>query len=195
MHLMKLHLYILQKIGLALSIIVVLNLFFNYGIYTFYSSPKYEDFCAAETRKYYDNKESCESIGGEWTAHIKGPYGPYPPRVAVPAIPEGTVVVDEPTAYCNATATCQRIYEEDRNLYNRNVFITLVSLGVISIIAGFFLVSVSAISSGLLFGGLISIFVGNIRYWSDMNEYLRLAVLAIALATLLWLGYKKLKDK
>jgi hypothetical protein len=65
---------------------------------------------------------------------------------------------------------------------------------VISIILGFFLTAVSAVSSGLLFGGLISIFIGNIRYWSSMNEYLRIVVLAVALAALIWIGYRRLKD-
>jgi hypothetical protein len=81
------------------------------------------------------------------------------------------------------------------SFYNRNVFIVLVSLGMLSFIAGFFLIAVPAISSGLLFGGLFSIFIGNIRYWSDMSEYLRVVVLIVVLVGLIWLGYSRLKDK
>ena len=194
---MKIDRYILQKVALTLSIIVVLNLLFNYAIYAFYTSPKYDDFCGEETRKYYDAKESCAAIGGEWVAYNQGPW-PYPgPGYPRPAkiMNQTGAEVSEPTEYCDAAASCRKEYEETRSFYNRNVFIMLVSLGAVSLIAGFFFVSVSAISYGLLFGGLLSIFIGNVRYWSDMDEYLRLVVLVVVLASLIWLGYRKLKDK
>lgn len=190
---MKIDRYTIQKIALTLSIVIVLNLLFNYAIFAFYTSPNYEGFCGKETRQHYDNKNSCEAIGGEWVAYNQGPY-PRPIKVAPP--PGGEGAVEElPEYYCDTTKSCRNEYDEARNFYNRNVFIMLVSLGAVSFIAGFFFVSVSAISSGLLFGGLLSIFIGNARYWSSMNEYLRLVVLAVVLASLIWLGYRKLKDK
>lgn len=180
--------YTLQKIVLALSIIIVLNLFFNYGIYTFYPSPKYNDFCTEENRKYYDNQEDCEAVGGEWGAYSgRAQY----PKSVLPPIGE----FEEPTEYCDAQATCKKQYDEVYSLYNRNVFIALVLLGTTSITLGFFLVAVSAISAGFLFGGLLSLFIGTTRYWSDMNDYLRLIILGIVLMVLIWLGYRKLKDK
>jgi len=179
-----------RKIGLTLSIIIVLNLLFNYGIFTFYPSPQYDDFCREETRKYYDNKKSCEAIGGEWTAYNQEPY-PRPIKAVIPG-EEGVV---EQTEYCNSTATCKKEYDEIRNLHDRNVFISLVSLGVVSLIAGFLFISVSAVSTGFIFGGLLSFFIGTVRYWSGMHDYMRLVVLVIVLGTLIWLGYRKLKDK
>jgi len=182
--------YTIQKVALTLSIVIVLNLLFNYAIFSVYTSPKYDDFCGKETRQYYDTKDSCESFGGEWVAYNRGPYPPRPVKIT----PDGEEFI-EPTEYCDAAASCNKEYGEARNFYNRNVFIMLVSLGTVSFIAGFFFVAVPAVSSGLLFGGLLSMFVGNVRYWSDMNEYLRLIVLVVVLAALIWLGYRKLKDK
>lgn len=182
--------YTLQKIALTLSIIIVLNLFFNYGIYTFYPSPKYDNFCTEETHKYYDKKESCEAIGGEWVAYQQGVYPKY-----IESTPQSNSETVKQTEYCDNEATCRKQYEGIVSLYNRNVFIVLVILGVISVALGFFLVSVSAVSSGFLFGGLISFFIGTIRFWSNMDDYIRLIVLGIVLATLIWLGYRKLKDK
>ena len=188
---MKMDRYTIQKVALTLSIVIVLNLLFNYAIFAVYSSPKYDDFCGKETRQGYDNKDSCEAIGGEWVAYNRGPYPrPIPIRVA----PDGEEFV-EPKEYCDTTVNCRKAYDENRSFYNRNVFIMLVSLGTISFIAGFFFVAVPAVSSGLLFGGVLSLFIGNVRYWSDMSEYLRLIVLVVVLATLIWLGYRKLKDK
>ena len=186
---MKVDRYTIQKIALTLSIAIVLNLLFNYAIFAVYSSPNYDDFCGKETRQNYDNKDSCEAIGGEWVAYNRGPY-PRPIGVA----PDGKELI-QPTEYCDTTKSCREQYREDSSFYNRNVFIMLVSLGTVSFIAGFFFVAVPAVSSGLLLGGLFSLFIGNIRYWSDMSEYLRLIVLVVVLASLIWLGYQKLKDK
>lgn len=178
----------LRKIGLGLSIIIVLNLLFNYGVYTFYPSPKFDDFCGKETQKYYDDEGSCEAVGGEWVAYNRG--SDLRPVKIAPV--EGE---EELTEYCDATAACRGEYEEVQDLYNRNVFISLVSLGAISLIAGFFFISVSTVSYGFIFGGLLSFFIGTVRYWSGMNDYLRLVVLTIVLASLIWVGYRKLKDK
>lgn len=179
-----------QKIGLALSIIIVLNLFFNYGIYTFYPSPKYEDFCTEEiTRKAYDTKESCEAIGGVWITSFSQEFGG---ERAVPIKPEGEA---EFKSYCDATFTCRENWQDIRSIYNRNVFIILVILGLLSVIAGLFAASVSAVSSGLLYGGFISFFIGTVRFWSDMNEYLRFIILGIVLVVLIVIGYKKLNDR
>lgn len=183
--------YTIQKFALAISIVIVLNLFFNYGIFTVYPSPDYDDFCTEETRKYYEDEKSCKAVGGEWVAYSDGRYGPpRPVRVA-----ETGEVIEGAKEYCDASATCRKQYDEARSLYNRNAFIVLVVLGTASLVLGFFLVSVSAVSTGFLFGGLLSLFIGTTRYWSDMNEFLRLIVLALVLACLIWLGYKKLKDK
>ena len=187
---MKMNRYTTQKIALTLSIFIVLNLLFNYAIFAFYPSPDEDEFCGKETRQYYDNKDSCEAIGGEWVAYEQGPY-PRP----IKAINEFGEEFIGPTEYCDAEKSCREQYDEAMSFYNRNVFIALVSFGMLSFIAGFFLIAVPAISSGLLFGGLFSIFIGNIRYWSDMSEYLRVVVLIIVLAGLIWLGYRKLKDK
>lgn len=183
---MKVTRIILQKIALALGIIIVLNLFFNVGIAAFYKQPKYEDICGPETKKHYDTQEACEEMGGEWLA-----YNPHEKPVR---IVEGIGVVDGEEEYCNAQATCSKEYDAAKNLYNRNVFIVLVLLGGVSVGAGILFSGVTAVSSGFLYGGLISFLIGSTRYWSDMNEYLRFGILGLVLAGLIWLGYRKLKD-
>lgn len=178
-----------QKIGLALSIILVLNLLFNYGIFTFYPSPEFDNFCGSETRQNYTTKDSCEEIGGEWVANV--PFGVDSRIVEKPI----SIDPNAPTEYCNATASCREAYNDARSVYNRNVFIGLVILATISVGLGLFLVDVSAISFGFLYGGLLSYFIATTRYWSDMDERVRLVVLLVALGVLIALGYRKLKDK
>ena len=173
-----------QKIALALTMIVVLNLVFNLGVATFYASPDINNFCGEETRQVYTTQNSCEEVGGEWIAAF-----PNEPRLVRPG---GETLKFEP--YCNARKACAEEFNGARDLYNRNVFIVLTILGLISIGAGFVATSVKAISSGLLFGGLLSIIIATMRYWSGMDEYVRFVVLLGALAVLVWIGYKKLKD-
>jgi predicted membrane metal-binding protein len=79
-------------------------------------------------------------------------------------------------------------------VYNRNVFVTLVILGVLSLVAGFFIRKSASVSLGLSLGGVLALVVASVRYWSDMNDYLRVAVLAVALVILVILGIKKIKD-
>ena len=56
-----------KEIILALAIVVVLNLFINYGVFTFYKPPKYEVFCPVEpTQKQYPDEVSCKAVGGQW---------------------------------------------------------------------------------------------------------------------------------
>ena len=174
-----------QKIALALSIIVVLNLVFNFGLSTFYKAPSIDNFCGKETRQIYTTQDSCEEVGGEW-------IDTFPKNLQVVAPID---IERQPKAYCNARAACSADYQDVRDFYNRNVFIVLVILGVLSIGAGFAAVAVKAVSTGFLFGGFLSILIASMRYWSGMNEYLRFVVLVTLLAALIFLGYKKLKDR
>jgi hypothetical protein len=72
--------------------------------------------------------------------------------------------------------------------------VALVILGVLSLITGFFIRKSAAVSLGLSLGGVLALVVGSVRYWSDMNDYLRVAVLAVALVILVVIGVKKVKD-
>lgn len=178
-----------KKIVIALAIIIVLNLFFNYGIDTFYKGPKYEDFCKPEDlSRQYQAKEDCDSVGGLWTDNRNKPlYGEAP--VPVPILDQKS----EPLGWCDVEYTCRKSFESVQNLYNRNVFIILIIAGIISIIIGFLVGQSEAVSSGLSFGGILSLIIGTIRYWSGMDDYLRF-ILGVALAVLIWIGVKKLKD-
>ncbi|MEK7565356.1 MAG: hypothetical protein AAB501_03930 [Patescibacteria group bacterium] len=179
----------IKEIILALAIVVVLNLFFNYGVFTFYKEPKFENFCSAElTQKVYTEKASCEAVGGRWYESNQVNYGDR--MVPVKPMPQ-----TGETSWCDSTDKCRKDYDTVRNVYNRNVFIILIVLGLISLGLGLLVISASAVANGFLGGGLLSLIVGTVRYWSDMNEYLRFIVLGIALAMLIWLGYKKFNSK
>jgi len=167
---------------LVVGIVIVLNLFFSVTIKLFYDSPEFSDFCGdTKFNTAIETQEQCNEIGGKWTEEN------FPRRQI-----EEPITIQKNT-YCDANYTCRQEYDDARSLYNRNVFVVMVILGVISITAGIF-ISVSSVSLGLSLGGVLSLVIGSMGYWSNMNDLLRVIVMAIALVALIWVGIKKLRD-
>ena len=96
---------------------------------------------------------------------------------------------------CDPMFTCSQKFNDSQSVYNRNVFIMLVILGILSIVGGAYVTHLSSVVAlGFSFGGVISILIGAIRYWSNMQDVLRVVVLGVALAALVWVGIKKIKE-
>ncbi|MEK7145750.1 MAG: hypothetical protein AAB802_01035 [Patescibacteria group bacterium] len=170
-----------KKLALSLSILIVLNVFFNVGIATFYDEPAYDDFCPSKLWNVsYNDRLSCEAVGGQWSESAN----------MDPMTTESKPVI----GYCNATFTCQEEYNEALGLYNRNVFMVLTILGAVAVITSFYLPISSAVLHGLMYGGVVSFLVGTMRYWSDMDDYLRFIVTGIVLIVLVGVGIRKVKD-
>lgn len=169
-----------------LAIVVVLNLFFNYAISLVYKQPSFDAFCPTEVvNKVYTEKGLCTEAGGQWSENT------YPTEVDQ----KGVVTPVKVTGYCNATYTCNQAYSDAESIYNRNMFIVLVILGVGSLVAGAYLATISTIVSlGFSFGGVLSLIIGAVRYWSNMQDVLRVVILAVALAALIWVGLRKIKE-
>lgn len=168
--------------------IIVLNLFFNYTASLFFDQPVFESYCPmALTNASYTSKDQCLTVGGSWTENTM-PYVPQE-KVSRPLDLSQSV-----TGWCNATYTCQKGFDLGQQVYNRNIFIILVAFGIISIVLGFVFAAVSAVSLGLSLGGVLSLVIGSIRYWSDMNDVVRVLVLAFALVVLVWLAVKKIRE-
>ena len=167
---------------LVVGIVVVLNLFFNFAIKLVYDAPEWDKFCPQEqVTTVPDNEAACVEQGGAWTND---------PNYAK------TRVAGEPTplGWCDVNFTCQQAYEDANSVYNRNVFVVLIVAGLASLVIGFFLANIGSVALGLSLGGVISFIVGSVRYWSDMDDYLRVIILGLALVALIWLGVKKIRD-
>ncbi len=174
------------KWALILGIVIVLNLFFNYAVSLIYKTPTYESFCPTEKyNKTYTDKNMCVADGGMWTENTV----PAPTKYAKPVQTQPEV-----SGYCNPTYTCANAYNDAQKVYNKNIFILLIVFGILSIVLGVYLSAISVVSLGLSFGGILSLIIGSIRYWSDMQDWLRVAVLGAALVALIWLGIKKFKE-
>ena len=158
------------KWSLVIGIVIVLNLFFTYALSVVYKSPSFDEFCkVALEAQPLSTSQSCLAVGGRWNANVS---------------PESK------NFNCNATFTCQKTFQSANDIYNRNVFITLVVLGVITLLASFFMTNM-VIAYGLSIGSVLSFVIASFRYWGSANDIIKLIILGFALVALFVLATKK----
>ena len=169
---------------LAFAIVVVLNLFFNYAIHLVYEAPQWENFCPIKQVNIAPtNQEQCLAVGGQWNKPSLDEIFQREPGM-----------LPEPNAYCDVNFTCDQEFSDYQSVYNRNVFLILVGAGLATLLLSLFVALTSPVSLGLSLGGVLSIIIGSTRYWSGMQDYLRVILLAVALILLIWLGIKKFRE-
>ena len=162
------------KWSLIVGIIIVLNLFFNYGISLVYKEPAYP--VAPQVVGDITTREKCLEVGGQWNENV------YP----TPAPEQKTM----PKGYCDPDYTNRQNYETAHKVYNRNVFIILMILGVVSLMVGIFAGS-EVLAVAFSWGGVLSLIIASMRYWSDADNLIKVILLAVALGALVWLALRK----
>lgn len=175
------------KWSLVVGIIIVLNLFFNYALSLIYKNPKYEAFCpnTSQVVTVPDTQKTCTDTGGQWTNNNYYPQKPVPVGIAQP---------EQPAGYCDQQFTCRNNYDTAQKVYDRNVFITLVILGAICVAIGNFFTGNMLVSTALSLAGVLSFIIASMRYWSSADDLIKVIILAIALAILVWVAIKKFKN-
>lgn len=173
---------------LTIAIVVVLNLFFNYAIHLFYAAPQWEKYCPIKQVNIEpQTKEQCLAEGGAWTDQggmMIYPREPSPVEVGAP----------RRTSYCDVHFTCNQRFNDYQSVYRRDVFLILIGAGLVSLLIGLLAGLTPPVSLGLSLGGLLSFIIGSIRYWSEMQDYLRVILLGLVLGALIWLGIKKFRE-
>lgn len=171
---------------MILGIIIVLNLFFNYTLSLVYKSPDYNLYCpTSQVVTVPDTEKSCVEQGGQWTNNA------YYENLNNGAPKIGQVVQ---SGYCDLQYTCRINYQNASDVYNRNIFVTLVLLGALSVLAGNLFKGNMVAQSGLALGGVLSFVIASMRYWGAANDLIRVVILAVALGMLFWVAIKKFKN-
>jgi hypothetical protein len=152
------------------AIVIVMNLFFNYAVSFVYNEPSYDQYVKPVQVIGTYTRESCVEAGGQWTEDMNTPT--------------------KNGGYCYPDYTNQKNYDAAKKIYDRNVFVTLVVLGVISLVIGAF-VKVSILSVAFSWGGVLSLIIASMRYWGSADKLFKVIILAIALGLLIWLAVKK----
>jgi len=172
------------KWALIIGIVIVLNMFFNYALSLVYKNPKLEVFCpnTAQVIKVVNNQEECVALGGQWNPNYYNQPAP--------------VSVDKTglQGYCDQQFTCRNNYDAAQKVYDRNVFIALVILGAICVAIGNFFGGNMLISIALSLAGVLSFIIASMRYWKSADDLIKVIILAIALAILIWVAVKKFKN-
>ncbi len=171
------------KWSIIIGIVIVLNMFFNYALSLAYKQPRYEVFCpnTSQVVTIPDTQKVCVEKGGQWTNNTY--YGK--------PIISGEI---QPIGYCDLQFTCRNNFEAAQKVYDRNVFITLVFLGAICVAIGNFFKRNLVVGIALSLAGVMSFIIASMRYWSSADDLIRVIILAIALAILIWLAIKKFKN-
>lgn len=160
--------------ALVVGIIITLNMFLGYSISLVYPAPSYDTFFdRSQINRVYTNQKDCVTVGGQWTAQLteSGKKG-------------------EVTGYCDSEFTARKNYDIAQKNYEKNVFLILVIAGVLVLVAGV-IVSHLVLSPALAWGGILSLCIAALRYWSFAGGALKVLLLACALAGLCWVAIKK----
>jgi len=167
---------------MTLSILIVLTFFVFYAIEVVYPGPQWDEYCDEPMRykldRGMDTQPACEAVNGKWNP--RG-YECPPTQDELRPCPDG---------WCDVNYYCQKEYEGVRDIYERDIFFVSVTMGLILLFAGLALKGAS-VSTGIMGGGVLILFVGLTRYWGELHDYLRLIILAVILALLIWVGYTK----
>jgi hypothetical protein len=167
------------KWALILSIVIVANLFFNYSLSLVLNSPDHETFCPFEkTSAVIQDEKSCTEQEGIWQPAPK---------------PSTTAFQNEP-GYCDLYSKCNNRFEESNKIYEQKVFIALVVIGVLVLIASFFMQSNTVLASAFALTAVLDLVVASMRYWRYSDELLKVGILFIALVALIYLAIKKFKE-
>ncbi len=169
--------------AVVIGIVVVLNVFYAVLVNLALPAPEYETYCpTTQVQQAYDTQESCLAVGGQWTA--------------TPAAEKAAATPTNPRAsgYCDPQYTCRQKLTADSDLHARNAFIAYVVLGVLALIAGILPIGSSIVSSGLSYGGVLTLIIGSVEYWGSAGNWMRLAISLVALLALLFIGIKRFRD-
>lgn len=165
------------------GITVVTNLFLAYAVDVVYDQPDYLTFCPdRQVNRLIASEVACLEVGGQWNEG--SPAKMMTPESAMPVSGD----------YCNTTYTCQKQYEEASRVYNRNVFVVFVVVGILLFVGSVSFSGAEVLSLAFSFGGVLAFIIGAVRYWSDMDDILRVFILGIALASLIYMAWKKFRE-
>ncbi len=179
----------LRKIVIIFVIAVLFAIFVHTFIQAVYPAPDWNDYCSSAVKpRATPVRENCSvfNVPEEQYASC-GNQGGY---IEFLYDSEGCA-----SGYtCN---TCNVGYDEASRKQGQVAFYLSALLSLIAIVVGLFL-PVSKhplnewIGTGLMLGGLFSLFFGTARYFSDLSRILRPVIMLVELAIVIFVAYRKL---
>lgn len=103
------------------------------------------------------------------------------------------MTAEERAQYEAEEQALQEKHRKEEREFQKVLFAVTVPAGLIAIIAGA-VITVSAIGTGLIFGGIFSLIDGYINFWGELPDILRFISLLGGFAVLLFVGFKKIRN-
>jgi hypothetical protein len=154
-----------RKLIVSLVIAVLFAVFVTTCINAYMPQPQYDKYCSATL--------------------YKDPY-------------MDNMTKEERVAYNEEQQKCQTALNEAQAQYEFITFLVSAAAGLVGILIGLF-VPVStpvgmAIASGLLLGGLFSIFTGTMWGWQGLHAQVKPFVILAEMIIVIWVSYRKLNN-
>jgi len=181
----------IKKIALTILVGVLLALFVGFLVDAVYSSPKYDEFCN-------NNNMYPAAIGEKYIGYNNITCPAFRPSIELEKScmeSKGYISYRSDSngcayeAYCE---TCSVEFENANKAFSRNLFFILIPISLILIIIGIYL-TLDAIGSGFILGGILTIIYATIRIFGDLSKIMRVILLGVELALVIWLGYKRIE--
>ncbi len=182
----------IKKYGIII-IIAILFAFFSFSIVDLVvEKPNYQDFCVdlAKPVPMFRETVNCTDIAvpDSASAECNGMGGYIDYTYDSSGCPK--------TYECN---TCSREFDQAGQKHRKYGFMITGILGVLAIMAGLYIKSkdevVEWIFSGFLIGGILSVFIGTMTYFQDMDRFLKPVVLLLEMGLIIWIALKISKKK
>lgn len=169
--------------ALMLGIVVVLNIFFWRLAALLIPEPQYNNFCAEALNEppAQTNAASCQTAGGTWTD-----YG------TAAALDGQTAPIRN--GYCGCSQANSDAFQAAMSKHDLYAFALMVGLGILALIGGVMPIGSSIVSSGLSYGGVVTLIIGSGQYWSSAGQWVQLLIAAVGLGALVYLGVKRFRD-
>ena len=182
----------IKNLVIGIAIIILTALAIGYGIVMFYDAPEYEDFCIEEIRVPTARvavETVCPSVCIEM-------YDLEENECDFDECGSGCgadgITTFETLEECNTALFekgCYDEYDLAREIYQRNIFLIALPIGIALIIVGIAVFGLEVVGAGLAGGGIIIILWGITGYWRYGSDLLKFSLSLIGLVAVIWLAY------
>ena len=167
---------------LGVGILIVFALALHQGIQTFYPTPLWDDFCDIQVGPFATGKPT------ECTNNLE-----LQNRAQQCFDSKGQFVYEYDSNGCPIDGDCDGCsidYEAALDVHSNRVFIIAIIIGIITFIAGFFLLSTEPVGSALMASGIWAVFYGVVVNWRNFSNSWKFLLLLVLLIVLIWVALR-----
>ncbi|MDO8460492.1 MAG: hypothetical protein Q7S74_05250 [Nanoarchaeota archaeon] len=176
---------------LGIGIVIVFALALWQGIEAFYPSPQYDKFCNSSMYAYAE-------------PYPVKPYSYEAPNCTFSRTLQeqanqctadgGQPIYDYDDNGCTTSLKkcdfCNKQFNDKQNTHAKNVFWIALIAGIVTLIIGYFILSIEPVGSALIGSAIWAIFYGTVINWRNFSNIWRFLILFIALILLIWIAIR-----